>query len=104
MYWVQNASDEESRIAWSVLEESVSEAQRAARSAHSLSPSIVANAVAAPMAAPAATSVGTVPSCTANRCSPRTAASARAWHRQPPQSFSRRSQERQGSFIQSVPR
>lgn len=31
VYWVQNASDEESRHEWSVLEESVSEAQRAAR-------------------------------------------------------------------------
>src|SRR5260370_19152684 len=30
--------------------------------------------------------------------------SAKAWQRQPPQSISRRSQERQGSIIQSVPR
>ena len=30
--------------------------------------------------------------------------SAKAWHRHPPQSSSRRSHERQGSGIQSVPR
>src|SRR3546814_1985128 len=35
---------------------------------------------------------------------PASPVSAKAWQRQPPQSISRRSQERQGSGIQSVPR
>src|SRR5215471_20803017 len=35
---------------------------------------------------------------------PASPVSAKAWQRQPPQSISRRSQERHGSGIQSVPR